>query len=175
MIAICSANYARRPWCRRGVSVFRKPERLDTKNQRPGYERWHLYPLIVVDAMEGAETSFGIPEFGNASLIRWSSDAQDIEELIVTATIRDAMLAAYYSALAESMAETIDPAPSRIRIVLNWLPDPTTLLLVKPDRSGQELDIIHPGQGLSYTELKLLSEFFPKLTFRSFEEILSWA
>jgi hypothetical protein len=50
-----------------------------------------------------------------------------------------------------------------------------TLLLVKPDRSGQELDIIHPGQGLSYTELKLLSEFFPKLTFRSFEEILSWA
>jgi hypothetical protein len=170
MIAIRGANYARRPWCRREVSVFRKPMRLCTENPRPGYERWHLYPLIVVDAMEGAETSFGIPEFGNASLIRWSNEAPNIEELIVTAAIRDAMLAAYCSAVAESMAKTIDPTPNRTRVVLNWLP-----VLVERVRSCEELDIIHPGHGLSYTELKLLGEFFPKLTFRSFEEILSWA
>ena len=168
MIAMRSATYARRPWCRREVSLFRQPKRVDTVAAQPaGYERWRLYPLIVVEAMEGAQTSFGIPEFGNAPLIRWSGDAPNIEERIVTAVIRDALLAAYHSALAAS----IDPVPNRI--VLNWLPDPTTLLLVKSIWSGQELDIIHPGQGLSGTELNVLDEFFPKLTFHSFEEILS--
>jgi hypothetical protein len=59
------------------------------------------------------------------------------------------------------------------QIIINWLPDPTTLLHIPSVREGGERDILYPGRGLSGLELDILSELFPCLTFRSFEEVLS--
>ena len=44
------------------------------------------------------------------------------EEQIVTTLLRDAMLAAFHSAVGRTLPEQYG------HIVLNWLPDPTTLL-----------------------------------------------
>jgi hypothetical protein len=79
------------------------------------------------------------------------------------------MLAAFHSAVGRTLPE--QPG----RIVLNWLPDPTTLLQIPRvrDTAGSELQVFYPGRGLSGLELDILSEFFPNLEFRSFEEELS--
>ena len=77
------------------------------------------------------------------------------------------MLASFHSAMGSSI-----PAGAH-QIVINWLPDPTTLLHIPAVRSGVEHDVLHPGRGLSGLELDILAEFFPHLTFRSFEEVLS--
>jgi hypothetical protein len=120
----------------------------------------------VVEAMEGRERSFGIPELGNSPMIRWNAADPNLEELIVTTVIRDAMLAAFHSALGTSI-------PGADQIVINWLPDPTTLLHIPAVQSGKSCDLFYPGRGLSGLELDILDEFFPRLTFKSFEEALS--
>jgi hypothetical protein len=165
LIAVRSARYASRPWCRRELSLFRRP-RQET-GALGAAERWRLHPSLVVEAMEGKQPSPGIPELGNSPIIRWTDDAGDVEELIVTTVIRDAMLASFHAALSAS----IGAKPGQI--VINWLPDPTTLLHIPAVQRGEERDILYPGRGLSGLELDILAEFFPKLTFRSFEEVLS--
>jgi len=116
--------------------------------------------------MEGRQLSSGIPELGNSPLIRWTDDDRDLEEFIVTTVIRDAMLASFHSAMGASIPSNAG------QIVINWLPDPTTLLHIPSVQSGADCDVLHPGRGLSGLELDNLAEFFPKLTFRSFEEVL---
>jgi len=165
MIAVRSARYASRPWCRRELSLFRRPRRENPESD--GAERWRLHPSLVVEAMVGSELSSGIPELGNSSTIRWDDGDMDLAELIVTTVIRDAMLAAFHSALGS----TIEAVQGQV--VINWLPDPTTLLHIPALRGGTEHDVFHPGRGLSGLELDILDEFFPKLTFKSFEEALS--
>jgi hypothetical protein len=164
LIAVRSTRYASRPWCRREFSLFRRPRRDDPS--AGGAERWRIYPSLVVEAMEGRQLSSGIPELGNSPVIRWADDDADLEEFIVTTVIRDAMLASFHSALGASI-------PTKEgQIVINWLPDPTTLLHIPAVQSGAEQDVLHPGRGLSGLELDILAEFFPNLTFRSFEEVL---
>jgi hypothetical protein len=165
LIAIRSARYASRPWCRREFSLFRRPRK---ENSSAGTaERWRIYPSLVVEAMEGRQLSSGVPEMGNSSMIRWSDDDHNLEELVVTTVIRDAMLASFHSAMGASIPSTPN------QIIINWLPDPTTLLHIPSVREGGERDILYPGRGLSGLELDILSELFPCLTFRSFEEVLS--
>jgi hypothetical protein len=77
------------------------------------------------------------------------------------------MLASFHSALGASI-----PSNPNQQIVINWLPDPTTLLHIPAVQSSRELDVVYPGRGLSGAELDILAEFFPNLTFRSFEETL---
>jgi hypothetical protein len=166
MIAVRSVKYAGRPWCRRELSIFRRPRQEPTPDGKA--QQWRLYPTLVVEAMEGRQLSSGIPEIGNSTAIRWSDSEKDLEELIVTTVIRDAMLASFHSALGASI-------PSHGgQIVINWLPDPTTLLAIPDVRAGEERDVLHPGRGLSGLELDILFEYFPHLTFRSFEEALLW-
>ena len=117
--------------------------------------------------MEGSTSSAGVPEFGNSTLIRWVDDDPGLEEFIVTTVIRDAMLASFHAAVGASI-----PANPR-QIVINWLPDPTTLLHIPELRSETECDVLYPGRGLSLLELGILAEFFPRITFRCFEEALS--
>jgi hypothetical protein len=165
LIAVRSAQYASRPWCRREVSLFRRPRKVSALPN--GVEHWRVYPTLVVEAMEGREFSTGIPELGNSPVIRWNSEDHDLEELIVTSVIRDAMLASFHSALGTSIEA------DRGQIVINWLPDPTTLLHVEKIRSGSSCDVFYPGRGLSGLELDILDGFFPEVTFKSFEEALS--
>jgi TIR domain len=165
MIAVRSVKYASRPWCRRELSLFRRP-----RHESPhasGARRWRLFPSLVVEAMQGREFSSGIPELGNTSMIRWTDDDEDLAELVVTTVIRDAMLGSFHSALGSTI-----PA-KRNQIIINWLPDPTTLLHIPAARSDQPRDVFYPGRGLSGLELDILDEFFPNLTFKSFEEALS--
>jgi hypothetical protein len=164
-IAVRSATYASRPWCRREFSLFRKPRPESSSPDRAA--RWFLYPSLVVEAMEGSQRSSGVPEFGNSTTIRWSDDDASLEELIVTTVIRDAMLASFHSALGASIAS--NPG----QVVINWLPDPTTLLHIPRLRAANDCDVLYPGRGLSWLELDILYDFFPTLTFRSFEEVLS--
>jgi hypothetical protein len=163
-IAVRSAGYASRPWCRRELSLFRLP-RLEGLSAG-GAERWFIYPSLVVEAMQAGMTSTGVSEFGNSTLIRWADNVANLEELIVTTVIRDAMLASFHSAMGASIPSNAN------QIVINTLPDPTTLLHIPRVRAGIEYDVLYPGRGLSLLELAILEDFFPALTFRSFEEVL---
>jgi hypothetical protein len=164
LIAVRSALYATRPWCRREVSLFRTPK---PHHDGDNMQRWGLYPTVVVEAMEGSQMSLGVPEFGSSSVIRWRDDDATLEELIVTTAMRDAMLAAFYTTLGA----TISAAPGRI--VINWLPDPMTLLQIPSVRSQQPCEIVYPGRSLSGLELDTLYELFPQATFRSFDQVLA--
>ncbi|WP_298826315.1 toll/interleukin-1 receptor domain-containing protein [uncultured Piscinibacter sp.] len=163
LIAVRSARYASRPWCRRELSLFRRPRRESNEGELP--ERWRLQPMLVVDALEPGARTVGIPEMGNATLIRWSDDAPDLEEQIVTTVLRDALLAAFHSSLGRSLASAPDS------VILNWLPDPTTLLHIPVVRDASiEATVVYPGRGLSGLELDTLAEYFPQVTFRSFDQ-----
>jgi hypothetical protein len=164
LIAVRSARYAARPWCRREFSLFRRPRRDGVSAS--GAERWFTYPSLVVEAMEGGQLSLGVPEFGGSPTIRWSDDDRNLEELVVMTVIRDAMLASFHSAMGASIPSQAN------QIVINWLPDPTTLLHIPAVGLGADHDVLYPGRGLSGLELDILAELFPKLTFRSFEEVL---
>jgi hypothetical protein len=167
LIAVRSARYAGRPWCRRELSLFRRP--IPETPDPLTVTRWRLNPVVVVEAIDGGDRTSGIPELGNAPLIRWDEKVPEQEEQIVTTVLRDAMLAGFHSAVGCHLPEQAD------RIVLNWLPDPTTLLQIPRvrDMAAGELQVFYPGRGLSGLELDTLSEFFPNLEFRSFEEELS--
>ncbi len=164
-IAVRSARYASRPWCRRELSLFRRPRRVPSPAGT--LECWRLYPSLVVEAMEGRRQSYGIPELGNCPMIRWTDSDETLEELIVTTIIRDAMLASFHATLGASI--TAKPG----RIVLNWLPDPTTLMHIDAVRERSECEVVYPGRDLSGLDLDVLDEFFPHVTLRSFEEVLS--
>lgn len=165
LIAVRSARYASRPWCRRELSLFRRPVKIEP-NGSGDPERWRLNPTLVVDALEDAHQAPGIPELGNTSAIRWSATAADQEEQIVTTVLRDVLLAAFHS----SMGRLVSRDPSDV--VINWLPDPTTLLQIPRVRENVELRIYYPGRGLSGLELDVLDELFPRVELRSFEEAL---
>jgi hypothetical protein len=161
MIVVRSAAYAGRPWCRRELSLFRRPVQL---NASP--VRWRLNPTIVVDAVEGGGQTAGIPELGNAPLIRWADEIKDQEEQVVTTVLRDAMLAAFHIAVGGTIQETAD------RLILNWRPDPTTLLHIPRVRGTDKLRVYYPGR-LSGLELDILEELFTSLTFVGFETATS--
>ncbi len=172
LIAVRSKSYASRPWCRRELSVFRKPQQGKRKD---GREQWRLYPTLVVEAMDGSDCSPGIAEIGNSTIVRWNEADRELEEFIVTTVIRDAMLSAYHSALGAALPARAASSPYQRRVVINWLPDPMTLLHIlaaKPRLRGP-VEILYPGRGLSGQELDILLEVFPKITFCSFEEALA--
>jgi len=161
LIAVRSARYVARPWCRREFSLFRRPRALQ---HRP--RNWRLYPALVVEAMDGREPSYGVPEMGNCPMIRWNESDSDIEELVITTLIRDALLAAVHGAIAESM----DMQDHQLTI--NWLPDPTTLLHIPVLREqATHVEVLYPGRGVSSLELSALGEFFPRARFTAFEQV----
>ena len=127
-----------------------------------------MNPTVVVDALEGGAHSTGIPELGNAPVIRWSDQTVEQEEQVVTFVLRDALLSAFHAAVGRTMPNEQDC------IVLNWLPDPGTLLQIPRVRAGaEELRVIYPGRGLSGLELAILDELFPRVAFHSFDQVLS--
>jgi hypothetical protein len=140
LIAVLSARYASRPWCRRELSLFRRP--LQDRTVASKAEHWQLSPMLVVDALEGGARTLGIPELGNTPLIRWSDDVPEQEEQIVTTVLRDALLAAFHAGVGRLVRDEAG------RVVLNWVPDPTTLLQIPRVReANEELEILYPGRG----------------------------
>jgi hypothetical protein len=170
LIVVRSARYAERPWCRKELALFRRPFRVEPQ-QGPA-QHWRLSPTLVVDALKGGEPTTGIAELGNAPVVRWGDDVVDQEEQIVTMVLRDLLLSSFHSALARNIPQ------AKNHIILNWLPDPTTLLAIPDIRSDKELKIFYPGRGLSGLELSMLTRWFSRadeecrLEFHSFEEAL---
>ncbi|MDQ7251277.1 toll/interleukin-1 receptor domain-containing protein [Dongia sedimenti] len=162
MIAVRTTKYSSRPWCRRELSMFRRPICVNAGESGTA-QRWRLYPLLVVEAMEGMELSAGIPEFGNSQVVRWTDQVPDIDEFIVTTVIRNAMLASFHAALGASLQAGPD------QIVINWLPDAATLLQIPAVRQQRKVEVLHPGRRLSYLEATTMDEMFPTLTFTPFE------
>ena len=164
MIAVRSAEYARRPWCRRECSLFRRPVILALAGRTA--EHWALNPTLVVDALAGGALTPGIPELGSTATIRWSEDIAAQEEQIVTTVLRDVLLAAFHRALGL----TVPDAPNHV--VLNWLPDPTSLLHMPRVRLAEPgLRVYYPGRGLTGLELDTLTDYFPETEFLSFDRI----
>ncbi|MBY0318865.1 MAG: toll/interleukin-1 receptor domain-containing protein [Reyranella sp.] len=163
LISVRSVQYAFRPWCRREFSVFRRPRQESTARNKS--QRWRLYPSLVVEALAGRDISYGIPEAGNCPIIRWNEEDADLEELIITTVIRDAMLASFHSALGASLAKKPN------QIVINWVPDPTTLLHIPRIRRDESVELLYPGRGLSSLELQTLGDFFKNVEFHAFEQV----
>src|SRR5262249_45876158 len=65
LIAIRSARYASRPWCRREVSLFRRP--IPEAGDPAAAVYWRLNPVVVVVAMRDGERTPGLAELGNAT------------------------------------------------------------------------------------------------------------
>jgi hypothetical protein len=165
MISVHSARYASRPWCRRELSMFRRPHEAKAA-RADGVQMWRLNPTVIVNALEPGSQSAGIPEMGSATLIRWSEDQPEQEEQIVTTVLRDVMLTSFHSALGAS----IPAAPNHI--IINWLPDPATLLGIPAIRDRDaDLHVHYPGRGLSGLELETLDEYFGNVTFKSFDQV----
>jgi hypothetical protein len=126
--------------------------------------------VLVVSCLNPHEPTLGVPEFGNAPEIRWAEDVREQEEQIVTTLMRDALLSQFHAALAR----TIRAEPSAI--LLNWLPDPVTLLRIEAERRKRgeigPATIYYPGQ-LSALDLDMLWELLPHFSLKSFEE--SWS
>lgn len=165
LIAVRSELYSFRPWCRRELALFRRPQQEPAEAGTA--ERWRLNPMVVVDALGEKEQTVGIPELGNARVIRWSDTAPDQAEEIVTSILRDAFLGAFHAAVGH----LVPPDPDCI--ALNWVPDPITLLHIPRVQSNMDdLRIFYPGRGLSGLELDILDEIFPRLSFHSFDQVV---
>lgn len=164
LIAVRSAEYARRPWCRREFSLFRRPLPMPAAGRVA--EHWLLNPTLVVDALAGGVPTPGIPELGNTAAIRWSEEIPAQEEQIVTTVLRDVLLAAFHRALGHAVPD----APNHL--VLNWLPDPTSLLHIPRVRQVPAgLRVYYPGRGLTGLELETLTDYFPDVEFLSFDRM----
>lgn len=164
LIAVRSAEYARRPWCRREFSLFRRPLPMPAAGRMA--EHWLLNPTLVVDALAGGVHTPGIPELGNTAAIRWSEEIPAQEEQIVTTVLRDVLLAAFHRALGQ----TVPDGPNHL--VLNWLPDPTSLLHIPRIRqAGAGVHVYYPGRGLTGLELDTLTDYFPDVEFFSFDRM----
>jgi len=173
MIAVRTEVYARRPWCRRELSVFRRPRRNPRAPNVNNVEHWSLQPVLVVDALEERGRTESLPEFGNTPVIRWNEDPELPEE-IVTTLLRDALLAAHHNASGAALQLT-EPA-----LVLNWRPDPISLLQLPSVRfdesenvSERKWDVFHPGREFSGQDLDIFYEYFPNLDFYNFDSVIS--
>jgi hypothetical protein len=159
LIAVRSAQYAHRPWCRRELSVFRRPVEIEK-----GSNRWRLNPVVVVDAIADGALTPGIPELGNAPIMRWDA-ARALEEQIVTMLLRDALLAQLHASVGCRL-----PTGPR-EAVINWLPDPISMLPILRAAGESLLTIHHPGHSLSALELDVLDDLFPHVAFVGFEGV----
>ena len=155
MMAIVSDAYAARPWCRKEVALARKPRR------DPAAVRcWWIQPVLVVDALQSAP-SRSIPELGNATVVRWSSEG-------ALGTVDLLMLEVLLGSYHRLRARRIEPAAGRH--VISWTPDVPTLLSLQRLAGEAVAEIVYPGHALPETELQSLREHFAGVELRTFEE-----
>lgn len=154
MIAVLTDAYAARPWCRREIALARAPRR------EAGHPNcWSMLPVLAVDHLQGAPTR-GIPELGNATLLRWNpalaAGALDLLMLEV-------LLAGYH----RLRAREVPALPGRH--VVSWTPDLPTLLALQR-QAPDVVEVCHPGHALPKTDSQSLRQAFPAMRFLTFEE-----
>ncbi len=158
MIAIVTDTYAARPWCRREVALARAP-RKEIDHPRC----WANRPLLVVDQLTGSPTR-NIPELGNATAVRWEPGrALDTIDLL--------MLEVVLNSYHRLRARLVKPTPGRH--VINWAPDPTSLLALQRAAEEPIAEVVYPGNALPEVERRTLAHLFPKIALRTFEDAAS--
>ena len=99
-----------------------------------------MLPVLAVDHLQGAPTR-GIPELGNATLLRWNpalaAGALDLLMLEV-------LLAGYH----RLRAREVPALPGRH--VVSWTPDLPTLLALQR-QAPDVVEVCHPGHALPKT------------------------
>lgn len=73
LLAVVTDSYSSRSWCRREVLIAKR----------------HQRPVLVVDAVQQREIR-GFPYAGNAPVIRWNGNAEDVVDLLMRETLRHA-------------------------------------------------------------------------------------
>ncbi len=181
MLVVNGDHYAERPWCRREIQIFSRPHKSKRFPQV-----WEKPPVLIIQAMKGGLITSSVPEFANATVLRWrEGDAG----LCIDTLLREAIFRAYHSAFAGAILSKGDAkvAEGR-RIYINWRPDPLSLREViirataaanaveknskekKPSPVSIE-EIVYPGRELSSVELCTFKDYFPELRLLSFNQI----
>ena len=174
LIVLQGDNYADRPWCRKEIRDFLKPQ-LEPYSSKDEHRQYAIAPLIVVQTMKGQQMARTIPELGYSPCIRWLSEESDTARFIVTTLLREICFGLFYRALAKRLAQR-KKADSEQSIYLNRSPDPVMINRIIADRTEHQatetcplqLTFIHPGYGLSKLEHEGLTNAFPGHRFRSF-------
>lgn len=156
MIAVVSDAYAARPWCRREVALARRP-RAEPEHPRC----WAIQPVLAVDHLNAAATR-GIPELGNATLIRWQPErALETVDLLML----EVLLGSYHRLRAREVP------PAEGRHVISWTPDLATLLALQRAAGPGLAEVAYPGHALPEAEAEALRQAFPDLRLRTFEDV----
>lgn len=160
MIAIVSDGYAVRPWCRREVSLARKPR------AEPGAPKcWAIRPLLVVDNLSHRVTRT-IPELGNATVVRWQPER-------ALETVDVLMLEILLSSYHRLRARRVPPVGGRH--VISWTPDAISLLELQRAASEPVEEVLYPGYALPEAERQTLAQLLPDLRLRTLEDAASSA
>ena len=164
LIAVVSDRYASRPWCRRELRTFCRPQRV----MEVPVEVWAMHPVLVVDYLEGEQLTRGLAELATVPVLRWQDNLPGMrqEEMIVTLLLREIFFDGYARRVAQHFALT----ESGPRFVLAWRPDAVTLQFVMSGRPPGDLMVLYPGREITAADDNALRKLFPALTFMSFAE-----
>ena len=166
MLAVVSDQYASRPWCRRELRTFCRPERV----LEGPVEVWAQHPVLVVDVLEGKLLTRGLAELATVPVVRWQQDlpAMQQEEMVVTLLLREIFFDGHARLVARHLAlKSADES----RIILSWKPDAMTLQYVMAGRTDLPATVLYPGREISAGDEHSLRELFPNTTFLSFAEV----
>lgn len=174
LIVLQGDNYADRPWCRKEIRDFLKPQ-LESSSSTTDYDQYAIAPVIVVQTMKGQQMARTIPELGYSPCIRWLPDQPGAARFIVTTLLREICCGLFYRALAQRVAQR-EQTGAEHPIYLNRSPDPVMVNRIIAHRAEQQqantqstnLTFVHPGYGLSKLEHEGLTNAFPGHCFRSF-------
>lgn len=172
LIVVQGDHYADRPWCRKEIRDFLKPQRERTPNgsgsPNAGSPAYFTPPVVMVQNMAGRKLARSIPELGHAPCLQWVEGA---ERRIITTLIREVLLGLFYREIARQFAKTEE----RGTVYLNRTPDPVLLQRVLSDLAepgGQPCKrFVHPGYGLSRMDRTGLEAAFRGVAFESFSEM----
>lgn len=124
LLAVVTDSYSSRSWCRREILLAKH----------------HQRPVVVVDAVQEREIR-RFPYAGNAPVIRWKGEAQDIVDLLLRETLRHAFA-------EEALKQRKRPGDA----VLPSGPELVTVV-----RRNKDQPVLYPDPPLGPEELAVLS------------------
>jgi len=175
MIAIYSDSYPFRPWCQAEIKLARQPQNITASGLNKRMNCWWLNPLVVVSALSHVESRC-IPEFGQATVIRWEAGK---EPEIIGILLRELFFQTYNYLWARNVCKDLLENPGskvvpRLTHFLTWIPSIRTLEEIRtacPKAWRPGLTIYHPGESMIHEELRATGMLPDKSVVRSFDEI----
>ncbi len=172
MIAVFTDAYASRPWCRREIRLAREVKSSQSRHLEIVSENtdsvkqsccWYVKPLIVVDALSHGSSYF-LPEFGYAPVVRWNPDRVS---LLIDQLLREILLYGYN----EKRGQLLPSRPGQYH--LNCVPDLQTILELWQATEGRLTRVVMPPPGLPHSEEDRLRKFLqPELQITTFDQVM---